>query len=85
MDFAKAFDRVSYLLLVNTLNMLGIGEHPLSWICSYLVDRKQQVITNGHPFNLSTPFCGVPQGAVLSQLLFSLLINSAPFIIQHVT
>ena len=38
-DFAKAFDRVNHQLLINKLNMYGIGGKLLTWIKSYLTKR----------------------------------------------
>lgn len=42
-DFAKAFDRVSHNVLVAKLGKMGIVNPLLSWLGSYLRDRRQMV------------------------------------------
>jgi len=45
-DFSRAFDQVSYAVLVKVLTDYGIGEigEPLlSWLKSYFLNRQQQV------------------------------------------
>jgi hypothetical protein len=76
-DFTKAFDRVDHSLLINSLDLLGIGNPLLSWLRSYLTDRVQFISILGSSSNVFSPSSGVPQGAVLSPFLFALFINSA--------
>lgn len=42
-EFAKAFDKVDHLLLINKLSLMGVSESLLNWIFSYLVDKIQIV------------------------------------------
>ena len=46
-DFAKAFDKVSHMLLLFKLKELGITNTVLQWIEAFLSNRTQQVVVNG--------------------------------------
>ena len=65
-DFRKAFDSCSTQKTVSDCFPPNI----LSWLCSYLSDRKQYVLVNGE-HSTSTLVCsGVPQGSVLGPPIF---------------
>ncbi|KAL4104718.1 hypothetical protein QTP88_020000 [Uroleucon formosanum] len=82
-DFSKAFDRVDHNHLMSTLDSLGIGEPLLSWFRSYITNRIQWVTVDSTSSDHFTPSSGVPQGAVLSPLLFALFVNSAVSVLHH--
>ena len=50
----------------------------LSWFESYLTNRTQQVIINENESETKTILFGVPQGSILSPLLFLLFIHDLP-------
>ena len=75
-DFKKAFDTVDHDLLINELDLLGIGDPLLSWLRSYLSNRQQFVKVNNCKSSLVNIPSGVPQGGHLSPLLFILFVNS---------
>jgi len=75
LDFAKAFDKVPHVHLCHKLSQLGINGPILEWIKNSLYGRTQQVIVSGEQSSVSSVSSGVPQGTVLTPLLFLCFIN----------
>ena len=75
LDFAKAFDKVDHTILLQKLELLGVGGKLHAWIKSFLLNRTQRVMVNGHLSNEAHVKSGVPQGSVLGPLLFLILIS----------
>lgn len=70
LDYSKAFDTVSHKLLCAKLEYYGVGGSSLLLLQSFLSNRTQMVQAD-HIY--STPadiLSGVPQGSILSPLLF---------------
>jgi len=82
-DFSKVFDRGYHIYLKSTLDCIGIGEHLLSWLYSYIIQRIQLVNVASTPSGYFTPSSCISQGAVISPLLFYLYVNSASSVLQH--
>ena len=75
LDYAKAFDKVDHKLLIRKLHLYGLNPKIIKWIESFLSDRKQAVVVDGHLSFLALIISGVPQGTVLGPILFLIFIN----------
>ncbi|CAG9132815.1 unnamed protein product [Plutella xylostella] len=75
-DFSNAFNAVDHDLLLAALECHKISVPAVSWFSSYLRGR-QQAIRNGPSVvsDWADLTAGVPQGGILSPLLFSTFIN----------
>ena len=52
-DLRKAFDSVPHLPLLQKLKDIGLEQHVLQWLTSYLSDRQQRVVVDGATSNVS--------------------------------
>ena len=75
LDLKKAFDRVCHHRLLVLLHDAGIDGLALQWIAAFLNNRYIRVIDNGGTARWQQIHHGVPQGSVLSPLLFLIFIN----------
>ena len=62
-------------LLLAKVKAYGVQEPALQLLRSYLHGRKQRVICNNKCSSWSTVRCDVPQGSLLSPLLFNIFMN----------
>ena len=69
-DLKSAFDTVNHIELFKTLVDLGVKGRMLTWLISFLSNRKIQVILEDKVSNIYNINTGVPQGSILGPILF---------------
>ena len=85
LDYAKAFDKVDHQLLLSKLQLYSFHSKIIKWIESFLTNRSQQVIVDGHMSITAPIISGVPQGTVLGPILFLIFINDIASCVLHST
>ena len=75
LDISKAIDRVWHKGLLAKLPMFGLHHTLIKWIASFLPDRSIAIRVDGYLSNPHSVNSSVPQGSVISPVLFILFIN----------
>jgi hypothetical protein len=75
LDISKAFDSVDHRRLIDKCRFAGISEQYCRWIASYLSNRAFFLQQNGLQSATKPAKFGVPQGSIISPLLFLIFIN----------
>lgn len=83
LDFKRAFETIDRDILLKKLEIYGISQNSLKIFKSYLSDRKQQTKFNGFFSTQEGCDIGLPQGSVLSPLLFILYVNDVINVIKN--
>ena len=74
-DFSSAFNTIIPSKLITKLSDLGINTSLCNWVLDFLTNRPQSVRLENHTSSTLILNTGVPQGCVLSPLLYSLFTN----------
>jgi hypothetical protein len=81
-DFAKAFDRISWNFIVHTLAKYHFNAHFISMLHACISTTSMQVLVNGKPSDYLYPTRGIRQDCPLSPYLFVIAINKLSDMLQ---
>ena len=79
-DLSKAFDSIPFDLLIAKISAYNFSDGSLTYIYSYLTNRRQCVRINNTHILLETMISSVPQVFILVPILFNLSINDLFFV-----
>ena len=83
-DYAKAFDHVDHVILLQKLKSYGVPSFILRWMTSFLCERQQRVKVMDTVSDWVTLRGGMPQGSWLGPLIFIILIDDLrPRLLTH--
>ena len=75
LDLTAAFDTVDHQIILSRLELcVGITGNVLKWFKSYLSKRTFSVQLGQYSSAAAPLVCGVPQGSILSPILFALYL-----------
>jgi len=77
-DLSNAFDRVWHFALLYKLASVGVEGRVLKWLQNYLRGRKFNVYFEGEYSRTREITSGVPQGSILSPILFNVMVSDIP-------
>jgi hypothetical protein len=82
-DFRKAFDLVSPILLLHKLKLYGFDSFAIALIKNYFTDRSQCVKFDGAVSDFLNILLGIAQGSILGPLLFLIFINDLAYLLDE--
>ena len=75
MELSKAIDCIPHDLLIAKLHANGLSFDTVTFLNSYLKDRKQNVKINNIFSAFQNILSGVPQGSILGPILLNIFLN----------
>ena len=83
-DLSKAFDSLSYYLLIAKLNAYGFSMSALRFVHSYLKNRMQRTKINSEYSSWEEIMFGFPQGSILGPLFFNIFLCDLFLIMENI-
>ena len=78
-DIEKAFDSANHIAILYKLSNMGIKGRMLKWLFDFFSGRQFCVRIGSSFSRFKDIFNGVPQGSILSPILWSCLLSDLPF------
>ena len=75
LDVKKAFNSLDRNILLEKLKYYGISGNEWNWFRSYLSNRRQLTVYENFNSDLKNVNFGVPQGGIISPILFLIYVN----------
>ena len=77
-DLEGAFDSINHTMLLHKLVRGGVRGKMLRWLASFMRERTFEIYYNGETSTKGQIYTGVPQGSILSPVLFNAYLSDIP-------